>query len=197
MRKGHKGLHPGFNVGMDLIIWLGLVGCNAGLGIIGMTSDLNDVLAPPLASSYRQGYVPAELRGAIQELARKGLVVVVFVCILTWVPFSSNFIYPFNEHYHLHGTRTFHLALFSIACYETHIRNRKPQQGPFVTQNTVAPARLISGDQVYFLVPGPPTGQTQQTYNLPEQPLPIQKQPMEIPAVPLIAYARNTVSPKR
>jgi hypothetical protein len=34
-RGGHRGIHPGANVGMDLVLWLGLMACTIMYGLFG------------------------------------------------------------------------------------------------------------------------------------------------------------------
>jgi hypothetical protein len=83
VKDHHRGLPPPAVVTMDLVVWLALVGCNAGLGFIGMASDLNDTLSYPLSAYYRQGTVPPGLRSAVQEVAYKALATVAFVSVST------------------------------------------------------------------------------------------------------------------
>lgn len=89
IRAHHRGLHPGSVVAMDLIAWLALVGGNAGLGYIGMATDLNDTLRYPLSAYHRQGTISPDLRDDVQEVARMGVVVIALLTILTCVVSSS------------------------------------------------------------------------------------------------------------
>ncbi|KAK4444703.1 hypothetical protein QBC34DRAFT_442229 [Podospora aff. communis PSN243] len=159
--KDHRrGLPPPSVLAMDLIVWLALAGCNVGLGFIGMTGDLNDVLRPGLGS-YRQGTIPPNLRSKVQEVAYMALTVVALVSVLT----------------------ALHVSTFSIACYETHMRNRKPepvaQSAILVMQNGNGPtAQLASavpvtvGGQV-LLIDSASGQPPQKVYYVPVQAVPV------------------------
>ncbi|KAK0658058.1 hypothetical protein B0T16DRAFT_402939 [Cercophora newfieldiana] len=195
----HRGLPPPAVLSMDLICWLALVGCNAGLAVLGMTSDLRDVITYQWSLEYRQGRLqPWELE-EVRDVAYRALAVVAFVSILT----------------------ALHVSTFSIACYETHMRNREPkppapaQQTILVVQNGNGPPTMLgpatavaSGGQVVYQVAAPAPGQQQpgQVYYVPVQAVPVagvtqtavqQVQPeytgvrqhQAVPAVPLIQMA--------
>lgn len=70
---------------MDMIIWLALVGSNAGLGYIGMVTDLNDTLRYPISHDYKFNGVAPHLEGPVQDVKNMALVMVVFMCLLTYV----------------------------------------------------------------------------------------------------------------
>ncbi len=40
VRGGHRGIHPGANVALDLILWLGLAGADVALWLIGIASSV-------------------------------------------------------------------------------------------------------------------------------------------------------------
>ncbi|KAK1831656.1 hypothetical protein QBC39DRAFT_350579 [Podospora conica] len=142
-RKAHRGISPPAVVVMDLIVVLALVGSNAGLGYIGMATDLNDTLAYPISAYYREGSLkPWELDGPVKDVKYMALVVVVFMCLLT----------------------SLHISTFIIACYETHIR-KKPLAPPaqpttivVMANSTSSPQPTVPGGQVYYQMATPPPG---------------------------------------
>jgi hypothetical protein len=55
-RGGHRGIHPGANVAVDLLIWLAFVPCIVFLLFLGLASNLGGLLTSSFGGSYGSGY---------------------------------------------------------------------------------------------------------------------------------------------
>ena len=62
---------------LDLIIWLALVGCNTGLGLMGVASSIGDILNS--MPSYRWSEISAE----VTQRSQRGQAVVALTALLT------------------------------------------------------------------------------------------------------------------
>ncbi|KAK4213164.1 hypothetical protein QBC37DRAFT_483223 [Rhypophila decipiens] len=154
-RGGHRGIHPGACVGVDLILWLGLTACTTLLGILGVGSgffayyyDYYDSLY--FDDAYGDG-------GVYNDLVNKGRAVLGLGATLILI----------------------HFVLFVMACYETNERNRLPATTYVVYTTGPAPA----GAQTTSMY-GIPAGavqqpqQPQQVYYQSAQPMPGAQTPM-------------------
>ncbi|KAK3902203.1 hypothetical protein C8A05DRAFT_34110 [Staphylotrichum tortipilum] len=97
-RGGRRGIHPGANVALDLLLWLGLVAGTIVLWLVGLASDI----AGYDSYSYISGssrYYTSYYNGSI---AGRGQAILGLAATLT----------------------VFHFTSFVIACVETHQRNR-------------------------------------------------------------------------
>ncbi|KAK3395074.1 hypothetical protein B0H63DRAFT_462628 [Podospora didyma] len=182
-RGGHRGIHPGACVGMDLIIWLGLIASDTLLGFLGLSTDLNNILR--CRSSYSSSYYYDSYSyyyncGSLSRLDReevlgKGKAIVGLLAVLIII----------------------HFTLFVIACYETNVRNRLPKQTIIVVQNPNGgpPTAMYPGQQpVYYQMPpgggGPGQQQQQQPYyHMP--PSQMAQHPHQVPTPPPAAYTQS------
>jgi len=110
VRRGHRGLHPGANVALDLLIWLGFVGATIALWLLGITAIVAagflDTLVgledfnrdQPDSSSSLMDDTINNITGRWQALIGLGATLAIL-----------------------------HFTTFVIACYETSVRNRSPQ----------------------------------------------------------------------
>ncbi|KAM7194180.1 hypothetical protein V8F20_008100, partial [Naviculisporaceae sp. PSN 640] len=98
-RGGHRGIHPGACVGVDLILWLGLIACTVILGLIGVGT--NGFLYY-YSSSYYDSYDFYDYdMGLYSDMITKGRAMLGLASCLIIV----------------------HFVLFVLACYETNVRN--------------------------------------------------------------------------
>ncbi|KAK3374603.1 hypothetical protein B0H63DRAFT_452457 [Podospora didyma] len=174
-RGGHRGIHPGANVGLDLIIWLGLAGADIGLWLIGIASWVVESTAGSYgygsyigyggsSSSYGYNYGSnyrsnllggSDLTNAVDGVRSKGSALMGITAVLTIIHFST----------------------FVIACYETHIR-RRLRRGPIVVMQTTTPP--AAPQPVYYM----PQQQQQQQQSFLLQPQPAHMQQMYSPGQP-------------
>ncbi|KAH8900352.1 hypothetical protein GQ53DRAFT_835421 [Thozetella sp. PMI_491] len=100
-RGGHRGIHPGANVALDLLLWLTLGGTTVTTGVLGITAEHDNTFfdsdIPRKGSSYY-----SQLDAAVSN----GLGILTIGAILTIL----------------------HFITFVIACCETKIRRRLKSQ---------------------------------------------------------------------
>ncbi|KAK3316804.1 hypothetical protein B0H66DRAFT_592929 [Apodospora peruviana] len=104
-RGGHRGIHPGANVGVDLLLWLALTACTVILWLIGIASSFLYVYCDSYYD-YDYNYYRDDcdnLGYNLNELIGKGRAILGLAAVLTIL----------------------HFVTFVIACYETNLRNRR------------------------------------------------------------------------
>ncbi|KAH8887884.1 hypothetical protein GQ53DRAFT_843985 [Thozetella sp. PMI_491] len=139
-RGGHRGIHPGANVGLDLIIWLALTATLSLLGIIGIAQSTYD-LFDYIYSSSRYSYLYSDL---LSSAAGKGQAILGLGSLLTLLHFTT----------------------FVIACYETNIRNSMGPQTQIIYVNappghfnpSMVPGQMPMAMQPVYLQQAPPPG---------------------------------------
>ncbi|KAK0615104.1 hypothetical protein B0T17DRAFT_619923 [Bombardia bombarda] len=100
---GHKGLHPGFSVGFDLVIWMALTVAAIILWLLGFSVDFYSTIDMDKFYAYANdsNASTAELYALLQGLVDKGLAILVLSAILI----------------------IFHFAIFVTACVQTNTLN--------------------------------------------------------------------------
>ncbi|KAK4184199.1 hypothetical protein QBC35DRAFT_65653 [Podospora australis] len=145
-RRGRRGIHPGANVALDLLLWLGFVATTVSvwllLDVTGWyyydyygSSYGGSLYSPYSSSRYRYTYITSN---ELRDLKEKTTALL-----------------------GLGGTLTvLHFVTFVIACYETNVRNRKPhttiivQQQPYQGMAMGYPANPVT----YEVKPPAPVG---------------------------------------
>jgi hypothetical protein len=172
-RGGHRGIHPGANVGLDLILWLALAGADVALWLIGVASSI--VGAATSYSSYGDygsGYddfddvFGDDLSNTVKGIRAKGQALLGLTAVLTILHFTT----------------------FVIACYETNVRNRLPRQTVIVMQPATA-----QPTQAFY----PPAAYATQHQPLPGQQMyyPYQQQQAVYPPKAIEAYQGQQGTP--
>ncbi|KAK4110132.1 hypothetical protein N656DRAFT_770511 [Canariomyces notabilis] len=117
-RGGHRGIHPGACVAVDLLLWLALVGGTAGLTLLGLLTTVADAVVDSYQSGsyysdYDDDYYYGETYDILDDIQVKGQALVGLGAVLTIL----------------------HFVTFVIACVETSIRNSRPQQVVYLGPN--------------------------------------------------------------
>ncbi|KAK4195471.1 hypothetical protein QBC40DRAFT_19966 [Triangularia verruculosa] len=180
-RGGNRGIHPGAIVGVDLILWLGLVFIsllciswsliNARYHVEGYGRSINDPYNDDYGTrSYRdqdENYKNPEYRALVNKINGLSKALSAFFCFLTLT----------------------HFGLFVIGCVETNIRNRMPKM-----------VYVMAPPQLEYYVPGPPSGVLPAPYGAPMMPMQQQQQQQQqpvpmMPAQPGPVYAGEPKPP--
>ncbi|KAL2139465.1 hypothetical protein VTI28DRAFT_5132 [Corynascus sepedonium] len=106
-RGGHRGIHPGAIVAIDLIAWLGWA--------------FVDLLLVPYTIVLSSGYYVDQTYGGNSYRYGEPEVSPEYEALLSEIQGKTHAIAAFAV-----MTTAAHFALFVIACYETHIRNHMP-----------------------------------------------------------------------
>ncbi|KAK5662273.1 hypothetical protein OQA88_8179 [Cercophora sp. LCS_1] len=157
-RGGHRGIHPGANVALDLLLWLALVCVCVALWFLGLASSA--IGSYSYFSSYDDLYNDAYY--SAREIAGKGQAMLGICAVLVILHFTT----------------------FVIACYETNVRNRKKV---FVLANPGVPMQPVYSAyppaQPQF-----DQGQAYQQQHLPPQQMYYPPQPYGLVQTPLPVF---------
>lgn len=185
MRAGHRGIHPGANVGLDLILWLAFAATTVINGLVGFGgSDYYDYYTDE-TGLFTSGRVVIAL-GALETLVVSQKFYIVLLGLYHSIYDSLHVSKASLVVRRLLANLTIsvfdsimHLGLFVVACYETHLRNSKPPV-------------------IYYQAAPQPT-MNQQTYYQPHQQQHSQQQPppqtmMELPGNQPMGYPSHIYS---
>jgi len=145
VRAGHRGIHPGANVALDLLLWLGLVAGTVVLWLLGVaTMIVGGVVDSGYDwnwddSSSGYGYSASAVSASLGKVAGMGQALIGLGATLTILHFTT----------------------FVIACVETSKRNRA-QNVVFVTAAQYPPYGYDHGAQTGVYSPGTPAPVYQQ-----------------------------------
>ncbi|KAH8886082.1 hypothetical protein GQ53DRAFT_845175 [Thozetella sp. PMI_491] len=120
-RGGHRGIHPGANVGVDLVLWLSFAALAVTVGLFGITdTNYNTTIFSASISRSSSSY-----RSLISASADKGKVVLGLGALLM----------------------VLHFTTFVIACYGTNVRNKLPRQ-KIISVTAPYDPNMMPGQQV-------------------------------------------------
>ncbi|KAK4184373.1 hypothetical protein QBC35DRAFT_59274 [Podospora australis] len=149
VRAGHRGIHPGANVALDLLLWLAFIILTVVLFLVGVaTTVISDVYSggndwsgynrdsgsssSPYggsSSSSRDRYnYDNEVDKQLEAVAAKGQALIGLGATLVIL----------------------HFVTFVIACYETNVRNRKKHTTVVIQQAPAAPLPGHPGNPVTY-----------------------------------------------
>ncbi|KAK1753922.1 hypothetical protein QBC47DRAFT_414843 [Echria macrotheca] len=135
-RAGHRGIHPGACVALDLIIWLAMLALTVVFGLYIEISEPESLLGDDDRDDYRSGRVTAGLLDTVRQIETQAIAVLVFAAFLIAT----------------------HFAAFVVACRETNLRNRMSGHTMLVMQpraggtDDLGPMVPVPGGKVFYQV---------------------------------------------